>query len=151
MKLQKYFLLNIHQTDLVFPTHQMFCLLCGLQIDLIYQIPPNKGKTVRTNTFIWVYLLQMNRQMITMKTSPKGFNNVNKLWQWKDTILPMIYFIKYSCGGFGKILIRKFIYVIFHIFYHSLFSFLALGWQGNITSHSPNPLPILLVNALAAR
>ena len=35
-------------------------------------------------------------------STPKCFNQVNKLWRWKDTILSMIYLIKYSCGIFEK-------------------------------------------------
>ena len=74
-----------------------------------------------------------------------------KLWRWKDTSLTIIYLIKYSCSGFGKIWISKFIYVIFHIFCHSLFACLALRWRGNIISQSPNRPPLLFVEALAAR
>ena len=47
--------------------------------------------------------------------SPKFFNQVKRLWRWKGTILLMIYSIKIYRGRFGKIWIRKFIYVIFHI------------------------------------
>ena len=85
------------------------------------------------------------RQLLTIETPPKFFNHANKLWRWKDTILPIIYFITYSCGGFRKILIRDFIYVIFHIFYHSLFVCLSLRWRGNITSHSPLTRSVLIL------
>ena len=69
------------------------------------------------------------------ETLPKCFNQSKKLWLWKNTSLPMIYFIKYSRGGFGKIWIRKFIYVIFHIFYRIIFACIARIWRGNIASH----------------
>ena len=80
---------------------------------------------------------------------PNCFNQVKKLWLWKDTILPIIYFIKYYRGGFGKIWIRKFIYVIFHIFYHSIFACLALILWGDITSHSPLTLSVLISGNVA--
>ena len=87
----------------------------------------------------------MNRYLITKKTLPVCFNQVNTFWQCKDNILTMIYFIKYSCGGFGKIWIRNLIYVIFHIFYHSLFTYLFLIWQGNIIGHSPITFSVLIL------
>ena len=144
MNLQKYFSLKIHQADIEAPTHQTFCLLCRFHRDFLLHIPPHKVKTVQTTTLIWVYFPQMIRQLLTMKTLPKCFNQANNIWQWKGTSLPMIYFIKYTCGGFGKMWIRKFIYVIFCIFYHSIFACLALRWRGNITSHSPLTCSILI-------
>ena len=123
---QKYFSLNIYQADLARPTHQLFSPLCGIQRDLLIHIPPQKVKMLQTTTFIWVHFPLMTRQFLNMKTLLKCFNQVNKLLQCKDTILPIIYFIKYYRGGFGKIWIRKFIYVIFHIFYYSIFTFLDL-------------------------
>ena len=114
MNIQIYFSLKIHQTDIAAPTQQTFCLLCGVQIDLLVHIPDHKYKTVQATTFIWVYFMQMIRQILTMKTLPKCFKQVNKLWRWNGAILTMIYFIKYYCGCFGKIWIKKFIYVIFY-------------------------------------
>ena len=113
--------LKIHQADLASPTHQTFCLLCRFQRDLLVHIPLHKGKTFQTNIFIWVFFPQTTLHILTMKTLLKCFNQVNKLWQRKDTILTIIYSIKYYHGGFGKIWIRKFIYFIFYILYHSLF------------------------------
>ena len=52
---------------------------------------------------IWFYFLQLTRQLLTIKTLPKYFNQVEKNWQWEDTIIPIIYVIKYYRGGFGKI------------------------------------------------
>ena len=101
MNLQIYFSLKIHNADLAISTHQKFCLICGFQRDLPIHIPPHKSKTVQTTTFIWVYFLQMTRQLLTMKTLPRCFNQFKKLRRWKDTIFPIIYFIKYSRGGFG--------------------------------------------------
>ena len=144
MNLQIYFSLKIKHSDLAVPTHQNLCLLCIVQRDLLNHIPPQNIKTVQTITFIWVYFPQMTRQLLTMKTLPKCFNQVNRLWLWKDTILPIIYFIKYSRCGFGKIWIRKFICVILHIFYHSIFACPALRWQGNITSRSPLTWSVLI-------
>ena len=80
-----------------------------------------KKKTFQTNNFIWVFFPHTILHILTMKTLLKCFNQVNKLWQRKDTILTIIYSIKYYHGGFGKIWIRKFIYFIFYILYHSLF------------------------------
>ena len=79
------------------------------------------------------------------KNLPKYFNQVNTIWRWKDTILPIIYFIKYSRGGFGIIWIRNFIYVILHIFYHIIFACHALRWWGNITSNSPLTCYVLIL------
>ena len=121
MNLQIYFSLKIQHSDLAVPTHQKFCFLCGFQRKLLTHIPPQKIKFVQTITFSLVYFTQITPHLLTMKTLPKCFNQVNKLWKWKETILCIIYFIKYYRGGFGKIWIRKLIYVIFHIFYHSLF------------------------------
>ena len=79
----------------------------------------------------------MTCQLFTMKTLPIFFNQVNKPWLWKDNIFPIIYYIKYYRGGFEKIWIIDFIYIIFQIFYYSLFAYLALRLRGNITSNSP--------------
>ena len=135
--------MKIHQAGLSAPTHQTFFLLCVFQRDLSVHIPPQKGKTVQTTTSVWVYFPHMTLQLLNMKTLPKCFNQFNILLLWKYTSLPIIYFIKYSHGGFGKIWISKFIYVIFHILYHSIFACIALLWLGNIISHSPNPPPLL--------
>ena len=48
-------------------------------------------------------LSAMTLQLLSVKTLLKCFNQVNKLLLWKETILPIIYFIEYSCGGFGKL------------------------------------------------
>ena len=149
MNLQKYWSLNIRQADLAYPNHQTFYLLFRSQRDLLIHIPSQKGKTFQTITFIWVDFPQMTRQILTMKTLSMCFNKVNKLWLWENTILPMIYFIKYYCGGFGKIWIRNFIYVIFHIFYHSIFDCRALILRGNITSHSPLTCAVLILGNVA--
>ena len=93
--------MKIHQAYLVAPTHQTFYLLCGVQRDILVHIPPHKGKTVKNTTFVWVYFLQMTHQLLTIKILPKCFSLVNKLQQWNYTSLPIIYFIKYSCGGSG--------------------------------------------------
>ena len=53
-KPSKNFLLKIHQSDLESTTQKTFCLLYGVQRYLLSHIPPHKGKTVQTNTFIWV-------------------------------------------------------------------------------------------------
>ena len=135
MNLQKYCSLKIHQDNLAAPIYQTFCLLWGVHRDLLFHVPPHKRKTVQTTTFIWVYFLQLTHQLLTMKPTPKYFNQVKKLWRWNDTSLPIIYFITYSCSGFGRILISKFIYIIFHIFYHSLFACLANILQRDITIH----------------
>ena len=45
------------------------------------------------------------------KPSPSVSINSTNFWRWKDTIFPIIYFIKYYRDGFGKIWIRKFIYI----------------------------------------
>ena len=100
--LQEYFSRKIYQTGLASPIHQTFCLLCGVQRDLLVYISPHKGKRFWTTTLIWVYFLQMTRQILTMKKIPKCFNQSNKLWTWKDTIPPIIYLIKYYHIGFGK-------------------------------------------------
>ena len=95
MNLQKYFSLKLNKYDLPDPTHQMFCLFCGVQRYLLVYIPPHKGKTVQATTFIWAYFLQMNLHLLTTNPPPpKCFNQVNKIWQCKDTILPIIYYIK---------------------------------------------------------
>ena len=121
----------------------MLFLLCGFQRDLLINIPPHKYRTFQTTTFIWVYFPQMTLQFLTMKNLLKFFNKVNKILQWKYTSLSVIYFIKYFCGGFGKILISNFIYVIFHISYHRIFAYIALIWWGNITSHWTTNMIIL--------
>ena len=126
MNLQKYFSLNIHQTDLVSPTNQTFCLLCRVHRNLLVHIPPKKVKTVQNTTFIWFYFTQMTLQLLTMEKRPECFNQFKKKWICKETILTSIYYIKYSRGCFGKIWIRKFTYVIFHIFYQIIFSVLLL-------------------------
>ena len=41
----KYFSLKIHQTDLAAPTHQTFCLICGIQRDLLFPFPVEKTWT----------------------------------------------------------------------------------------------------------
>ena len=82
----------------------------------------------------------MTLQILTTKTLPKCFNKVNKLWLWKDTSILIIYFIKYYHGGFEKIWISKFIYIIFHIFYHIDFACIDIRWRVNITSSSSSPL-----------
>ena len=151
MNLQKYFSPKIHQDALADPTNQTLFLLYVVHRNLLVHIPPHKGKTVQTTTLIWLYFLQMKRQLLTMKTLPKCFNLVNKLWRWKDTILDIVYFVKYYHGIFGKIWIRNYIYIIFQIFYHSFFACLAFRWRVNITSHSPNPPPLLFGEALVAR
>ena len=46
--------LNINQDELVYPTHQTFCLLWGVQRNLLVHIPSHKDKTFHTITFIWV-------------------------------------------------------------------------------------------------
>ena len=66
MNLQKYFSLKLNKSDLPDPTHQMFCLFCGVQRYLLVYIPPHKGKTVQATTFIWAYFLQMNLHLLTM-------------------------------------------------------------------------------------
>ena len=113
----------------------MFCLLYKVQRDLLIHTPAHKVKTVQNTTFIWVYFLQLTHNILIMKTLSTCANQSKKLWLWTDTILPIICFIKYSCEGFGKIWTIKFIYVIFHIFYHILFYCISLIWQGNITRH----------------
>ena len=110
----------------------------------------SQRQTFQTTTFVWVYFLQMTCQLLTMKTMPKCVNQVNKLWRWKDTIIPNLHFIIYSNGVFGIIGTRKFIYIIFHIFYHSIFACLVLIWRQNIISHSPNPSPLLLGKAIVS-
>ena len=62
--------LRIHQADLAIPTHQTFCLQCGVQRDLLIHIPPHKVKTVQTTTFTWVYFPQMTCQLLTMNPPP---------------------------------------------------------------------------------
>ena len=69
-----------------------------------------------------------------LKPSPI-FQSSKKNWRWKDISLPIVYFVKYSRGSFGKIWIRKFIYIIFHIFYQSIFSCLIPRRWVNISSH----------------
>ena len=145
MNLQKYFSLKIHYNNLASPTHQTFCILCGFQINLLLRIPPHKGKKFQSTTLIWIYFPQMTPQILTIKTLPKCFNQVNKILRWKDTILPIIYFIKYYRGTFGKIWIRKFVYIFFHIFYNSLFACLDLRWQGNINSSSQLTFSVLIL------
>ena len=99
--------------------------LCRVQRDLLDHKPPHKGKPFQTTTLSWVYFPQMTWQFFTLKTLPKYFNELTKNWWLKGTSLSIIYFIKYSCGGFVKIGIMKFIYVIFHIFYRI---FVFLSW-----------------------
>ena len=86
------------------------------------------------------------------------YENPSEVFQSSQKTLKMeeqqpSYYIFYRIFSYWlwKIWIRKVIYVIFHIFYHSIFSFLVLIWQGNIRSHSPNPLLLLFGKALAAR
>ena len=45
INIQKYFSLKIHQDDLASPTHETFCLLCGLQRDLLTPPPVEKIRT----------------------------------------------------------------------------------------------------------
>ena len=130
----KSFSLNIHQVDIAAPTHKTFCLLCRVQIYLLVHIRPQKTQNGPNYHFHLGLLPQMTRHTLTMKTLTKCLNQVKKLWRWKDTSLPINYFIKYSSGGFEKIWIMTFIYIILHIFYHSIFSCIALRWWGNITS-----------------
>ena len=144
MNIQKYLSWKIHQADLASPTHQTFCLLLGVQRDLLVHVPPHKGKPVQATTFVWVYFTQTTRHILTINPPPKCLNQVKTIVQWKDTIINIIYFIKYSCGGFGKIWIKKLLYVIFHILYHSVFYCLVLRWQWNITSHSPLTCYVLI-------
>ena len=80
---------------------------------------------------------------------PKCFNPAKTIWQRKDNIHTIIYFIKYHRGGFGKIWIRKFIHVIFHIFYHSLLAGIGLRFRGNITRLSPLTYSVLILGNLA--
>ena len=85
------------------------------------------------------------------KTLPKCFNQVNKLLKMEVYQPFHGIFIKHSHGAFGKIRIRKFIYVIFHTFYHSLFACLAHILNGNITSHSLNQPTLIFGEALSSR
>ena len=84
----------------------------------------------------------MTLQILTMKTLTQVFQPSQKTLTMKG---------HQPHGGFGKIWIRKFIYVLFHISYHSIFACLAFIWQGNITSHSPNPPPLPSGETLSAR
>ena len=81
---------KIHQDDPEDPTHQMLCLFCWFQKDLLAPIPTHKVKTTQTTIFIWVYFPQRTRQLrFTIKNLPRCFNEINNLWWCKDTSLPI--------------------------------------------------------------
>ena len=62
--------------------------------------------------------------------SPQMFQTNHQTFKRKGRQPFYDIFIKILSGGFGKIWIRKFIYVIFYIFYHSLFPLLPLYDEG---------------------
>ena len=88
INLQKHWSLKIHKADIPAPTNQTFCHHCGVQRNLLVHIPPHKVQTIQTTTFIWVYFPQMTHQILTIKTLPKCFNQVNKLYYGRTLAFP---------------------------------------------------------------
>ena len=76
---------------------------------------------------------------------PLVFQSSKKNWRRKETRLHIIYFTKYSCGGFGIIWIRKFTYIILHIFYHSLFPLFTLDNEGILPITAPLTCSVLIL------
>ena len=80
------------------------------------------------------------------KPSPSVWIKSKTFDDGRTPALPLSISSNTIAAALEKIWIRKFIYIIFHVSHHSLFTYPALRWRGDITSHSPLTCSILILD-----